>query len=38
MTPPVATIETPQGAAQPAPAEKPKEKKGFFGKLKDIFK
>jgi penicillin-binding protein 1B len=37
MTPPVATIETPQGAPQP-PAEKPKEKKGFFGKLKDIFK
>jgi penicillin-binding protein 1B len=36
MTPPAA-IETPPGAAA-QPAEKPKEKKGFFGKLKDIFK
>jgi penicillin-binding protein 1B len=38
MTPPVGTIETPQIEPPQPPAEKPKEKKGFFGKLKDIFK
>ncbi len=37
-TPPIATVETPQAAAPGPPAEKPKEKKGFFGKIKDIFK
>jgi hypothetical protein len=37
MTPPV-TLEIPEPAPQPPSVEKPKEKKGFFGKLKDIFK
>jgi len=36
--PPVGAIDNPQAAVQPAPMEKPKEKKGFFGKIKDIFK
>jgi penicillin-binding protein 1B len=36
--PPVAVAETQPSAAQQAPLEKPKEKRGFFGKIKDIFK
>jgi penicillin-binding protein 1B len=36
--PPVGTVESPQGVVEQRPAEKPKEKKGFFGKIKDIFK
>ncbi len=36
--PPVAVAETQQTAPQQAPLEKPKEKRGFFGKIKDIFK
>jgi hypothetical protein len=36
--PQVGTVETPHPGTPPPPAEKPKEKKGFFGKIKDIFK
>jgi penicillin-binding protein 1B len=38
MTPPAGAVESSQTEMQPPPVEKPKEKKGFFGKLKDIFK
>ena len=36
--PSVGIAEPPQPAASSIPAEKPKEKKGFFGKIRDIFK
>ncbi|HYI93398.1 MAG TPA: hypothetical protein VEX68_07630, partial [Bryobacteraceae bacterium] len=36
--PPSVPMDTPQSGEPPAPSEKTKEKKGFFGKIKDIFK
>jgi penicillin-binding protein 1B len=37
--PPSVAVATPgQGTAKPVPGQKPDEKRGFFGKLKDIFR